>query len=206
MKFQKFEKVLMMSTALSTILAASMQQSSPLPQHLPEWVEKLAPSSHQPHSLAKGDSDLSAESDHRDKGPEILEFLDDEGLAPDVPAFTGLFRPALFKSLLHKARLTTNLGAADEQPSTSRAEPGPHDTLFKMSKQEKECIPCPQLFTDVIQAPWGQLGSSTSPSNLDKKLYCPAPKLYALLELPAVDPPVASLTSSSVLSADPRMG
>lgn len=42
----------------------------------------------------------------------------------------------------------------------------------------------------------------TAPSSLDKKLFCAAPELDSLLELPAVDPPVANLSSSSMLSTD----
>ncbi|XP_060550761.1 lamina-associated polypeptide 2-like [Pantherophis guttatus] len=121
---------------------------------------------------------------------------------PDSPAFTGLFRPAFFKSLLHKAHLTTNLGVPGEVRTSSPATVGPHNALFKSSKPEKDCIPCPQLFTDVIQNSWGQPASLTTPSSLDKKLYCSAPELDDLLTLPAVDQPVTSLSSASVISTD----
>lgn len=40
------------------------------------------------------------------------ELSEDEGLTSDKPAFTGLFSPFPFKSLLHKARAVTKPGGA----------------------------------------------------------------------------------------------
>lgn len=68
-----------------------------------------------------------------------------------------------------------------------------------MSKPGKDFIPCLQLFSDMLQSPWTQPGAMMAPSSQDKKLYCSALELDGLLDLPVVDPPVASL-SSSVLS------
>lgn len=113
-----------MQTLLS-ILAVGMHQASQTPQQLPDWEEFHGPATHQPRSHHKGDTDSLTDSDQGEDCPEVLEFSDNEGLAPDVPAFIGLFRPALFKSLLHKARLTTNLGTVGEQPSTSKSATGP---------------------------------------------------------------------------------
>lgn len=39
-----------------------------------------------------------------------MTFSDNEGLGPDQPAFSGLFRLQVFKSLLFKAQNTTRLG------------------------------------------------------------------------------------------------
>lgn len=50
------------------------------------------------------------EDDHRE-----MEFSDDEGLLPDRSPLTQLFRPSLFKSLLHKAKVTTNLASSEGQ-------------------------------------------------------------------------------------------
>lgn len=61
------------------------------------------PRSHSP-SLGSEDSLLG------DEGQREFDLSEDEGLILDSPAFTGLFPPALFKSLLHKARTTTHLG------------------------------------------------------------------------------------------------
>lgn len=198
-----FQSIL--SSALSTILAAGLQQAPIAPTLLTGHGVTPTRVTRRPHSLQKEESD-SSDSDQAEAEPEDLEFLEDEGLPPDTPAFTGLFRPTLFKSLLHKARLTTNLRAAPEPAASSQPKAGPHDALFKTVNQEKDFIPCPQLFTEVLQTPWGQLGSLTTPSNQDKKPYCAAPELEALLELLSVDPPVASLASPSVISLDPLDG
>lgn len=73
-----------------------------------------------------------------DEAPEDIEFLEDEGLPPETPAFSGLFRPALFKTLLHKARQTTSLGSSDVLPGPSSTASGPHNALFASSKQDKD--------------------------------------------------------------------
>lgn len=83
---------------------------------------------------------------------------------------------------------------------------GPHDALFKPAKPEKDFIPCPQLFSNVIQTPWNQPASLTTPSTQDKNLYCSDTALEDLLALPSVDQSVAALSSTSVISTDPLDG
>lgn len=104
-----------------------------------------------------------------------------------------------FKSLLHKAKVTTNIVVSDDQ-SIQQGASHPHDELFTVPKTEQEFIPCPQLFMEVVQRPWVQPSSLLAPNGHDKKLYCSAPNFQGLLHLPSVDAPVASLTSSTVLS------
>lgn len=87
-----------------------------------------------------------------------------------------------------------------QQPSTTR------DTLFQVSKLDKDAVPCPPLFADIVQSAFCQLGSLTTPSNLDKRLYCAASELDDILVLPTVDAPVAHLTTSSLTSTDPMDG
>lgn len=41
--------------------------------------------------------------------PEGYQLSEDEDLPLEKPAFTGLFKPSLFKSILHKARAATDL-------------------------------------------------------------------------------------------------
>lgn len=130
-----------------------------------------------------------------------MELSEDEGIAPDKPVFSGLFIPSLFKSLLHKAKVTTKLADASLQ-DTQQAPSQPHDNLFSALKMEKEFIPCPQLFSEVVQHSWNSPSSLAALTALDKKLYCSAPSLQDLIHLPTVDTPVANLTSSSNLSND----
>lgn len=114
---------------------------------------------------------------------------------PDKLVFTGLFCSSVFKSLLHKAKVTTKFGVMDTTPESTQPASAPHDALFQVSNPDKEVIPCPPLFSEVVQSVWGQPGSLTAPSGLDKKL-------EELMTLPTVDVPVASLSSSSIISTD----
>lgn len=192
----------MLSTALSSLLVG-IQQTTQLPSTAvpvqPLSQGQLPAGSHSPSHKESTSLD---DSDQGEDCPEDIEFSEDEGLLPDTPAFSGFFRPSLFKSLLHKARVTTNLGTGDSHLSAAQSALGPHDSLFKLTKPDKDCIPCPQLFSEVIQNPWTQPGSLTAPSSQDKRLYCAAPELEDMLTLPVVDAPVANLSSTSVLSTD----
>lgn len=53
-----------------------------------------------------------------EEGQRELDILEDEGLTPDIPAFTGLFPPALFRSLLFKARSTSRLHTVQHRLQT----------------------------------------------------------------------------------------
>lgn len=134
-----------------------------------------------------------------------LALSDDEGLSPDQPAFIGLFRPQLFRSLLHKALAVTGLGnstsaSTDPQP----AGPSQATSLFIEPAVEPDLIPAPKLFTDVVQRQWNLPGSGPVPNGLDKRLYQLAPALSNLLQIPPVDGPVAALASSSRVTGSPE--
>lgn len=144
------------------------------------------------------DSIHSDDSNWDDEDRRESEFSEDEGLLPDRPR---LFRPALFKSLLHKAKASTNLADPPDQQAAS-ASALPSDGLFNVQATAQDFIPCPQLFSEVIQRPWALPSSLPAPNGLDKKLYCSAPNLQEMLQLPSVDAPVAQLTASSVLTND----
>lgn len=102
-----------LSSAFSSFLAAGLQQATQLPpQPLAGHSAQQAPPTSSSHSTRRGAATAQADSDPSEDCPEDIEFSEDDDLPPDNPAFTGLFRPSLFKSLLHKARLTTNLGAS----------------------------------------------------------------------------------------------
>lgn len=76
------------------------------------------------------------------------EFFDDEGRVPDKPAFSGLFRPTLFKSLLYKAKTTANMGGT-ANPAGSVVKLDPTERLFAEQVSEEEVVL--KLFLDVIQ-------------------------------------------------------
>lgn len=75
---------------------------------------------------------------------------DNEGMTPDPSLFSGLFWPDLFKSLLHKAKGTANLGA-DPAPETARAPADSGHMLFSEPTFTAEVVPSPKLFLDVTQ-------------------------------------------------------
>lgn len=191
----------MSSNALSLLAAGfhqtSLQQTQLAPQPvLPSAapVRPRSPSRRAPASLD--------ESDQGDGTMVDMEFSEDEGLTLDASAFSGLFRRSLFKSLLHKVQQTTNMGIPSSLPSEPSSSSGPPEALFSSSKPGKDFISCPQLFSDVLQSPWSQPGSFVGPNSQDKRLYCAVPELDTLLTLPIVDPPIANLCSSSLLSTD----
>lgn len=106
----------MLSNAMSSVFVAGIQQASQLhPQLAP--LPTLSHHSVRLTSPLHGDVCSEADSDQGEACPEYIEFSDDEGILPDLPSFTGLFKPSLFKALLHKARQTTNLGVPPELPS-----------------------------------------------------------------------------------------
>lgn len=116
-----------------------------------------------PDDSSQQDSVHSEDSLLDDEDRRDMEFSDDEGMLPDRLAFTGLFHPSLFKSLLHKAKVTTHLAALEGQPDQQEAS-HLHDELFTIPKVEQEFIPCLQLFTEVVQRPWNQPGSLVAPN------------------------------------------
>lgn len=93
----------LLSNALSSIFVVGMQQATqsqapPLPPQPHGPLSARAP------SPSRGEATSSTDSEHGENCPEDIKFSEDEGLLPDALTFTGLFRPSLFKSLLHKAR------------------------------------------------------------------------------------------------------
>lgn len=68
------------------------------------------------------------------------DLSEDEDLAPDQPAFVGLFKPAVFRSLLFKAKKVTRLGLSQgSQDSTSDKET--MDPLSLEPAIEKKVLP-----------------------------------------------------------------
>lgn len=163
----------LLSNALSSLLAAGLQQASLQPPQA-QSAQPMHHSSgqHCSRSPTKVESASSDDSERGKEAPENIKFSDDKGMISYAPAFSGLFQPSLFKSLLHKARQMTNIGVPEVLPTEPSSSLGPHDALFSSFKPGKDFIPCPQLFSDVLQSPWSQPGSLTGPSSQDKRLYC----------------------------------
>lgn len=79
---------------------------------------------------------------------------EDEKVSADRPRSTGLFRHEMFKTLLHQAKITANMGvtlSTSEVPLTSRDS---NTLLFTEAVTEQQAIPSPKLFVDRIQRQW----------------------------------------------------
>ncbi|XP_032068578.1 uncharacterized protein LOC116505453 [Thamnophis elegans] len=147
-------------------------------------------------------SALSESSILEDPDQEEQELSEDEDLPPDAPAFSGLFKPSLFKSILHKAKNTTQVGTKPKtmQGTSDSAPVNPNASMFNVQAPQQELVPVPDLFMDVIQSQWAQPGSQAAPSGRTRN-YSVDPTLENILVLPSVDPPIAALTSNLVLLA-----
>lgn len=130
-----------------------------------------------------------------------IQLSEDEESSPEPPAFVGLFDPALFKSLLHKASTSAKIGPDQEAqsgPSTSQ------DTslLFSEPIVTQKHIPCHPLFLNTIQKQWGTPGTLPTLGRTDKRLFNVAPALSEALEVPVVDEPLTPPFSSFMVSGD----
>lgn len=76
---------------------------------------------------------------------------EDEGMAPEPPAFTGLFCPALFKTLLYKAKTTAHIGTDPAMSDSALGLSDPKDLLFSEPATGNMEIPSSKLFLDVVQ-------------------------------------------------------
>lgn len=139
-------------------------------------------------------------------GPDPLDqdLSEDEDLSPDQPAFVGLFKPHLFRSLLHKAKITTGLGSPRPLPTNAGEGSSSSVPLFEEPTVDSEEIPGPKLFRDLLQRQWSAPASGPSPNAVDRRLYNLAPELSSLLQVPSVDQPVAELSASSNLTGPPE--
>ncbi|XP_058052191.1 uncharacterized protein LOC131204695 [Ahaetulla prasina] len=191
----------MISEAIAQGIAAGLQQrqqAAPAAPETPLHQDQCVASQHQrdlfqgSHSTPSSMQSKLSLSDEDQKEMELSEY---EGMAPPPPA--RLFRPALFKSLLLKAKAAAHLGA---DSATTESALNPSELLFSEPVAEKEEIPSPKLFQDVVQRQWAQPGVLPPPSGTDKRFYNMAPDFLEILQSPTIDDPVAALTS--ILSSE----
>lgn len=94
-------------------------------------------------------SSVLSQGSHPSLGEEVehkeQDLSNDEGLLPELSAFTGLFPLAIFKSLLFKASNTACLGSslAGDEPQTSRER---SNALFSEPNRAVDVVPVPPLF------------------------------------------------------------
>lgn len=76
---------------------------------------------------------------------------EDEGLPLDPPTFVHLFKPAVFHFLLFKAKKVAGIPAPKAPQGMDPDKTDTTDPLFIQPNMEKEVIPSPRLFIDVVQ-------------------------------------------------------
>lgn len=96
------------------------------------------------------------------------DLSDDEGLFPEQPAFTGLFPPTIFKSLLFKAVNAAQLGPSSVRDASFASSHDRNNPLFLELTKLMEAIPTPHLFLDVLQCQWTSPHSALAPSSVDR--------------------------------------
>lgn len=196
---------LLISEAIRQGIAQGLQQKSAHPPEAPIHHRSEALSDQEElEGIAMADEAADSVSQDSLSEGEIVadqDLSDDEGLEPDQPAFIGLFRPNLFRSLLHKAQVVTGLGVSSSASSSSAApttaQGDSASSLFQEPSVQKEVIPAPKLFSDVVLRQWAVPSSGPVPNTLDKRFFNVAPEFSHLLQVPSVDQPVLALSSPS---------
>lgn len=188
--------------ALAKAIASGLQQGSRGSGLQAGWAPAAPPPIPASAAHCHTEEVSSDESGAGDAEQQDPEFSEDEEVVPDRPAFSTLFRLEVFKTLLRKAKIATNMGRIVNPVYQGSGSSQPHGELFAVPAPDQDFIPCPELFKDVIKKQWEAPGVLSAPSGHDKRLYCADPVLEGLLNLPTVDPPVVSLSSSTVLSSD----
>lgn len=77
-------------------------------------------------------------------------------------------------------------------------------SLFSKPKAEAKVVLAPQLFSDVVRRQWAIPGAGANPSSLDRRYFNLPLDLDQALQVPAVDGPIVSLVTSSVMTDVPE--
>ncbi|XP_032069896.1 uncharacterized protein LOC116506324 [Thamnophis elegans] len=141
------------STPQAPISASSVP--SPRPSHTNKSPSTQSIPSH---------SDQVSVGGEEEKAVRDSDLSEDEDLTPDQPTFIGLFKPAVFKSLLLRAKKIAKVGLTPPQGSDSRMGES-MDPLFLERTVEKEVILSTKLFLDLVQRQWGSPGSGPLPDS-----------------------------------------
>lgn len=90
-------------------------------------------------------------------------------------------------------------------PATGETPPPSHEVLnplFSEPTKPVDAISAPCMFLDVVQCQWVSPGSALLPSSSDRRFFNVAPELAALLQVPAVDAPIAALLPNTCIPGD----
>lgn len=128
--------------------SAQDPQASCAPSHLSSDLSREAHSPSPSHHSNQSLMDEGETFDHKLSG--------DEEETADRPHSTGLFHHKMFKTLLHKAKITANMGVGFVNPEGPSDLPNSNSSLFTKTVTEEQTIPSPKIFIDTIQHQWSQ--------------------------------------------------
>ncbi|XP_070807548.1 uncharacterized protein [Pituophis catenifer annectens] len=197
---------LIISKAIAQGIAAGMQRNQQAASgNAPRQGQPPAPNNPRdvaapPRALSPAPSMFSQESLSDDEEPQGSMLSGDKGGTMDSLGYTGLFRPALFKTLLHRAKATAQIGGDPSASDPASGLSDPNSLVFSERTTDNEEIPTPKLFRDAVYRQWAQPGAYPGPSVNDKRFYNVAPNLAAALEMPTIDEPVAALVSVNIIT------
>lgn len=187
------------ANAIQQGIAAGLQQM----QGHPGQGATMCPAGINDYTPAAGSLSPAPAQDDQASGSEEgeireVDLLEDEGMTPDQPAFSGLFQPSLFKSLLFKAKTSANFGSK-AAAAPLRTEAVSAETLFSEQTIEAETIATPKIFVDLVQHHWASPTSGPMPSSMDKKMFSVDKDLAQIFSTPMVDASVTALYTSGNL-------
>lgn len=138
-----------------------------------------------PAPQSPGTSIATEDSILEEEATGDLDLSEDKDLLPDKPAFADLFKPSLFKSILHKDRASIQLGSPPQETPVPSTSQDPREGLFKENAPAEVLVP--KLFMNVVQCQWVQPSLLANPSGGYKNLYSVENNLDEILKLPSVD-------------------
>ncbi|XP_070591654.1 uncharacterized protein [Erythrolamprus reginae] len=187
----------MVANAYSQGIAAATQRAHTFPlqatQPRDPWSAPPPPTGLD--SMADDHSNFEQDSDHG------MDLSDDEFTLPEQPAMAGLFKPSLFRVLLHKAKQALDVPGA-VAPVESGDGRRTSATLCKEAVKESDKVPALEIFLQNVKRPWQHPAAAQGPSNLERRFYTFDDAMENLLLFPPVDKPVATLVSTAVVPSD----
>ncbi|XP_070610821.1 lamina-associated polypeptide 2, isoforms alpha/zeta-like [Erythrolamprus reginae] len=147
-------------------------------------------------SLAGDTGLLEEDSDHGNN-----ELSDEEYAFPELPAPAGLFKPALYRLLLHKVKQTLDVPGAVAPPDTGDGL-RTSASLCKEQPRESDTVPAMEIFLENIKRTWQHPAAAQGPSNIERRFYTFDNELESLLQFLPVDKPVATLVSNAAFPSE----
>ncbi|XP_070591367.1 CUE domain-containing protein 1 isoform X1 [Erythrolamprus reginae] len=165
-----------------------------------QYARRAAPQTRNlwPAPPPSGLGSLSEEPVFGEDSDKEYEFSEDEN-PPEQQPVAGLFKPALFRTLLFKAKQVMNLqGTKTSEEDTGKTSA----SLLREPQPETDSIPASHIFIEGVKKPWQYPAAAQGPSNLERKFYTFDEEVEKLLEFPPIDQPVVTLVSSALVPSE----